>query len=155
QLFIDARQDLAALVIAISRRIAPRLGELNPAIATESFGAALGILGEFEELAIRVHPLELEALKLFAEQTFAVLQSAAGVRWIPDESVGRGGIRLESRAGTIDTRLARQVERIADDLVAGWRDQMAMFESAPREPFAGGAIAPAVKEDRPVTEASS
>src|SRR5262249_17185378 len=69
KLFVDARHDVAALAISIARRIAPRLGELDAAIAADSCGAALGMLGQYEELVIRAHPDDIKAVKQFAEQT--------------------------------------------------------------------------------------
>lgn len=122
--YVDIRQDVVALAIAIARRIAPRLGELNADIAVDACAAALEQIGRTNGLTIRVHPQDLAALRQFAQDALGATHDAAGVRWIEDESMLRGGVQLESSHGTIDAAVMTQVDRIADELFAGWRTRM-------------------------------
>jgi len=125
QLFAEAGKDVAALCIAIARRVAPRLGELDPHIAADACAAALGVIGRRRDLAIHIHPDDLAALRQFADDAQNALHLTGPVRWVENATVGRGGARLELGDGAVDASLATQVDRIADELLEGWRSRLA------------------------------
>lgn len=127
QLFAEARRDVAALAIAIVRRIAPRFVELDASIAEGSCAAALEMLGSAHEAVVRVNPDDRAVLEhLWQERGGA--GGAASIRWVEDREIARGGVRVETAQSAIDARLSTQIDRIADDLVDDWARRVAMME---------------------------
>jgi flagellar assembly protein FliH len=127
QLLVAARQDVIVLAIAIAARVTGRLAAqawASSAAAEEACEEALGLLSAASEPVVRVHPADLAAVEHHCARLAGSLKSAAGVRLREDESVGRGGIRLETADASVDATLASRIERIADELVAGWRERL-------------------------------
>jgi len=127
QLFVEARRDVAALAVAIVRRIAPRIGDLGPAVAEETCGAALELLGRVHDVMIRVNPEDRATLERLWTQRQG--EGIASLTWADDPDVGRGGARLESGAARIDARLSTQIDRIADEMIEHWKPRVAMMET--------------------------
>lgn len=123
-LFLDARQDVLAIAIAIARRVMPRLAELDAGAAVDAVAAALEMIGKAHHLVIRAHPHDLDALKRHLAEAGDRLLAARTVRWMADETISRGGVCLESDGSAIDARLATQLDRIADELLEDWRKRL-------------------------------
>lgn len=123
-LFLDARQDVVALAIAIARRVVPRLAELDSNAAADAAAAALEMIGKTHHLVIRAHPRDIDALKRHLAEAGDRLLTARTVRWAADESIERGGVRLDGDGGAVDARLSTQLDRIADELLDDWRKRL-------------------------------
>lgn len=129
RLFVDARHDVVALALAIARRIIPRLAEIEPTACVDTCAAALQMVGRGHEMTLRAHPADIEALRQFAANS-RVVDPAAAITWIEDESVGRGGVRIETGHGSVDATLATQLDRMADELLNDWRNRIGAAANA-------------------------
>lgn len=125
QLLLAARRDALALAIAIARRITDKVSqdsEMAPATAVDACREALGLIGRASEVRVRVHPEDLAALKQFL--TRADLSAFGGdIDVIADDEIARGGAVAQTNDCRIDAAVSQRVERIADALLADWRER--------------------------------
>lgn len=126
-LLLAARRDVVVLAVAIARRFVERLAALDdvaPEIASQACGEALELIAESSQVLIRVHPQDAAAVRDLAAPIAESLQSGRHLRLVEDASVGRGGVVLETPDSQIDGTLTGRIDRIADELVTGWRDRL-------------------------------
>jgi flagellar assembly protein FliH len=123
----EARQDVIVLAIAVARRICGRLiaePAAASAAATAACDEALTLLGAATNGIIRVHPEEAAAMRRLAEDVSVAIEAASNLSIVEDASVSRGGVVLESGNSRIDATVSERLDRIADELVSGWRDRL-------------------------------
>ncbi|MCK6455006.1 MAG: hypothetical protein L6Q92_00545 [Phycisphaerae bacterium] len=116
-------RDCVVLAIALAQRVVSRASELDATVVHESASKALQAVGRASELAIRVHPGDLERVREFAPHVLHDVRQREGLRIDADERLRPGDVRVETAAGCVDATLARQVERIADELLHAWRER--------------------------------
>jgi flagellar biosynthesis/type III secretory pathway protein FliH len=74
-----------------------------------------------------VNPQAVTALERFCEGLSAELRGSESgapprhVRVVDDSAVAPGGAIVETAETTVDATVAARVEKIADELLAGWR----------------------------------
>lgn len=129
-----ARRDVVVLAVAMARRLSEKLAlmeEIAPTIAAEACAEAVELIGEATQVVIRVHPSDLAAVSELTTQLAESLQSGRHLRLVEDESIGRGGVRLETPDCTLDAGLTERIERIADELVTAWRERLKEWSVKP------------------------
>ncbi len=134
QLYAVARRDVVVLAIAIAGRIVKRFSSLEeaaPDAAAQACGEALKLVGEASEVIVRVHPADARAIELLAGDTHAALTASRHVRIVEDESIERGGVRVEAADTRVDAQASTRVQRIADELVSDWRTRMKELSLSP------------------------
>ncbi|MEN9308629.1 MAG: hypothetical protein RL173_2561 [Fibrobacterota bacterium] len=111
QVFLDWESRIMELAMAISRRIVGQACEAPGEAAMHVARMALRKLGSEARVMVRCHPKDLTTL----EHEKELWGGRGGVRKValePDESVGRGGIVIETDTGTIDARIPRLTENV-------------------------------------------
>lgn len=127
RLYLESRQDVLVLGIAIAARICGKFadaGDLSVQAATQACQDALAMLSDATQVVIRAHPGDAAAIERFCEDWSRAVKSSRHVRIVEDAGVGRGGVIIESAESAVDATIGSRIERIADELVAGWREQM-------------------------------
>lgn len=112
-----AQWERAALGVAtaIAGRVLRREIERTPEVALTLVREALE-LATTGDAKLFMHPADLECLSGPLETLLTELGRAATVKLIPDDSISRGGCRLDTRLGTIDQQLEAQLARIEEEL---------------------------------------
>ena len=90
------------------------------AVALEMARRALAEARERTLVALRVHPLDLQAVRERETDLSPLIPRAQRIAWISDPAVGRGGVVVETENGSVDGRLASQLE-VVRRLWAGLR----------------------------------
>ena len=111
QVFLDWEGRVLELSLAVARRIVGEACEIPGAAALHVARMALRKLGSEARVVVRCHPQDLTAL----EREKELWGGRGGGRKVvlePDESVGRGGIAIETDTGTIDARIPRLTENV-------------------------------------------
>lgn len=127
RLYLEARQDVLVLGIAIAARICRKFTdaeELSLPAASQACQDALAMLSDATQVVIRAHPGDAAAIERFCEDWSRAVKSSRHARIVEDSSIGRGGVIIESAESAVDATIGSRIERIADELVAGWREQM-------------------------------
>jgi flagellar biosynthesis/type III secretory pathway protein FliH len=121
QVFLDWESRLLELSMAIARRIVGQACEAPGEAAIHVSRMALRKLGSEARVVVRCHPADVTVLEREKE-----LWGAHGGRRVslePDESVGRGGIVVETDTGTIDARIPRLTENVEKAIVVALEEE--------------------------------
>lgn len=123
QVFLDWEARVLELAMAISRRIVGEACEVPGAAASHVARMALRKLGSEARVVVRCHPQDLTTLE--REKDLWGGRSGRRVVLESDESVGRGGIVIETDTGTIDARVPRLSENIEKAIAAALEEERA------------------------------
>jgi flagellar biosynthesis/type III secretory pathway protein FliH len=130
QVFLDWESRIMELAMAISRRIVGQACEAPGEAAMHVARMALRKLGSEARVMVRCHPKDLTTL----EHEKELWGGRGGVRKVvlePDESVGRGGIVIETDTGTIDARIPRLTENVERALAQALEEERPVGRLSP------------------------
>lgn len=118
----SAEPELTRLAMAIAERIVH--GELvtNPNIIVENVRQALTRLVSREVVTLRVNPVDLDMIRQHRDEIVAA-GDVEHLRIVEDQRIDRGGVIVETDAGTIDSKIATQLREarraiLSDDEIA-------------------------------------
>ncbi len=147
------RQDLLAssepqlldLAFAVAQRILTRVVERDRDAVVDIASRALEAVRQRIDVRLRVHPDDLASLRDAEPRLIERLVRAPCIALLGDSSIGRGGVVVETEAGTVDARLATQLEGLRRALgdasvsreteARGAGDSSAALECHPRSPL--------------------
>ncbi len=118
----SAEPELLRLAMAIAERIVHEQISFDPNVVVENVRAALTRLVSREVVTLRVNPADLETMRSHRDAIVAV-SDVEHLRIVEDQRVDRGGVVVETDAGTIDAKIATQLREArrairADDGIA-------------------------------------
>lgn len=119
----EAQRDLLDFAVQLARHVTKSIGAVNRDVAPANLRAALSLVMARSDLLVRAHPEDLAALHRFAAQLMAQDHNAPRLRFVEDDAIERGGVRVCSEAGGIDATLERQLQQIAAALVPASEEQ--------------------------------
>jgi len=102
---IDARaaEALARCTVLLARQVVrSELGVRPELVARVAADAVNAVMLSASHIRVLAHPADLPLIEEGAEEAL----QARGARLLPDESVERGGVIVESDAGVVDARIA-------------------------------------------------
>lgn len=106
-----AGDDLVRLALAVAKEILGREVERDGAVEAAA-AAALSAVRHRRQVTLRVHPGDACALRREAGRLGALMARAPALAICEDPAVGRGGLVVETEAGTLDARLATRLEEV-------------------------------------------
>lgn len=118
----SAESELVRLAMGIAERVLHQQIALDRGVVVEMAKTAISRLVDRESITVRVNPGDLERMREHREEMLAV-GDVKNVRIIEDQRVDRGGVIVETEAGSIDAKIstqvaeARKVLHIEDDLI--------------------------------------
>jgi flagellar biosynthesis/type III secretory pathway protein FliH len=115
----DARSDMVKLSLAIAEKVTHQTALRDRAVAQATMEDTLGLIGSARKVVIHVHPDEEALLQEYLPDLLAKMRTIESVELVSDESVGAGGCIAKFGAGEVDARLQAQLDRIANELLAG------------------------------------
>lgn len=127
-LYAQSRRDVVLLALVVASRFVKQLTNDEAAtgeIAVQATEEALELLRGATDVRIRVHPADAAALELFVENVGERVSSSRHLQMIEDETVGRGGVLIESAQTTIDGTIDARIEKITSELIEHWRERLA------------------------------
>jgi flagellar assembly protein FliH len=133
KLIEDAEPELVRLALGIAERVLHQQVALDRGVVVEMAKTAILRLIERDSVTVRVNPADLERVREHREELVA-LGDIRNLRIVEDQRIDRGGVVVDTDAGTIDARIrtqldqARKILHIEDDVV---------IESAPLEKRTG------------------
>jgi flagellar assembly protein FliH len=121
-LFRRAEPEIVRLALGIAERVLHQQIALDRGVVVEMAKTAIERLIERETVTVRVNPADLERLREHREELIAIADIRT-LRVVEDKRVDRGGVVVETEAGTIDARIstqldeARKVLHLEEDLI--------------------------------------
>ena len=122
KLIADAEPELVSLALGIAERVLHQQVALDRGVVVEMAKTAIARLIERDTVTVRVNPADLERIRDHRDDLIAI-GDIRNLRVVEDQRVGRGGVVVETEAGTIDARIgtqldeARKILHIEDDVV--------------------------------------
>lgn len=123
QVFLDWESRVLELSMAIARRIVGEACSVPGMAASHISRMALRKLGAEARVVVRCHPADLTTLE--KEKDLWGSRSGRRVSLEADESVGRGGVVIETDTGTIDARIPRLTENVEKALAEAVSEERA------------------------------
>jgi flagellar assembly protein FliH len=104
----SAEPELVKLAIGIAERVLHQQIALDRNVVVEMAKVAISRLIDRDTVTVRVNPADLERMREHREDVLA-LGDVKNVRIIEDQRVDRGGVVVETDAGSVDARVHTQV----------------------------------------------
>lgn len=113
-------QDVLALALSFAEKLVGQAVQQNPAILQPLLSEALDSLSEtVQQVKVQVHPEELATLQAFLGEGYPQWR----MQWVPNDSLLRGGCRIETASTEIDLTLDNRIALLREGL--GVRDERA------------------------------
>lgn len=112
-LLVEQLQDnVTALALAVARRLLDREVEADPEVVEELVRNALSHFPLDSAVRIRLNPHDLSAISQEGPEDRSPVAAGREVRWIPDDTLARGGCVVEGPERIVDGRVETALERI-------------------------------------------
>ncbi len=105
----SAEPELVKLAMGIAERIVRQRAKSDAEVVVEMAREAVSRLVDRETITVRVNPSDLDAMREHRESVLA-LGDVKAMRLIEDQRVDRGGVIVETEAGTIDAKISTQLD---------------------------------------------
>jgi len=121
-LLASAEPELVRLAVGIAERVLHQQIALDNGVVVEMARAAITRIVDRERITVRVNPADIEQMRGHRDELLA-LGDVKNMRVIEDQRVDRGGVILETDAGSIDAKIStqlaevRKILHIVDDVV--------------------------------------
>lgn len=112
RLLSGAQAQLVELALEVARRIVARAAEVDRSVVVELAARALAPVRGRAEVTIHAHPDDLEALGAAEPRLVQALSRARSITFLAEGGLAPGEVRVETEAGTVDARLAPQLEAL-------------------------------------------
>ena len=117
-----AEPELARLAMAVAERVIHSELQTNPKVVVENVRSALTRLVSREVVTLRVNPVDLDTIRQHRDEIVAA-GDVEHLRIVEDQRVDRGGVVVETDAGTIDSKISTQLQEarraiLSDDAIA-------------------------------------
>lgn len=117
-----AEPELTRLAMAIAERVVHTELVTNPSVIVENVRQALTRLVSREVVTLRVNPVDLDMIRQHRDDIIAA-GDVEHLRIVEDQRIDRGGVIIETDAGTIDSKVSTQLREarraiLSDDEIA-------------------------------------
>lgn len=116
QLLQEARQDIIAMILKVSRKVTFEAVQTDESVVTAIVDSLLAQVGDRSQIRIRVHPDQVTLVRQHLEQFTSEDAMARQFAIEPDPRAHKGGCFIETPSGDLDARLDSQFEIIAQTL---------------------------------------
>ncbi len=106
-----AEPELVRLALGIAERVLHQQIALDRGVVVEMAKVAIARLIERDTVTVRVNPADLERMRDHRDELIAIAD-IKNLRVVEDRRVDRGGVVVDTDAGTIDARISTQVEEV-------------------------------------------
>lgn len=106
-----AEPEIVRLAVTIAERILTQHVAVDKNTVLEMVRAAITRLVNREKVTVRVNPSDIETMREHREQLMS-MNDIDNMRIIEDQRVDRGGVVIETDAGTIDSKISTQLREV-------------------------------------------
>lgn len=114
ELILNMDKEVLNLALNIAQKLILKEIERDPEISLRLIREALNYIAEGTELNIKVNPEEYKFLK---ENLLKYIPPSQKIKLIPDESISKGGIFIETSLGVIDATFEKRWKKLLETLL--------------------------------------
>ncbi len=107
----SAEPEIVRLSVAIAERVLNQHVALDGGAVLEMTRSAITRLVNRETVTVRVNPADIETMRQHRDKLMA-MNDIDNLRVIEDQRVDRGGVLIETDAGTIDAKISTQLREV-------------------------------------------
>lgn len=108
KIIASAEPEIVRLAVSVAERVLNAHVDVQPNTVLEMTRAAIVRVVDREMVTVRVNPADIELMRENRERLMA-MNDIDNLRLIEDQRVDRGGVVIETEAGTIDAKIATQL----------------------------------------------
>lgn len=127
EFMLGAESELTRLAMVIAERVIHQQIASEPSVVLDNVRQALTRLVTREVVTLRVNPTDLETIRQHRDSIVAS-SDVEHLRIVEDMRVDRGGVVIETEAGTIDAKITTQIREARK--IVGIEEPIAMAPSA-------------------------
>jgi len=113
-LIINMDKEILNLALEIANKLVLKEIKIDPEIPIRIIKEALNYIAEGTELNIKVNP---EEYKFLEENLSKYIAPSQKIKLIPDESISKGGIFIETSLGVIDATFEKRWKKLLETLM--------------------------------------
>jgi len=136
KLIEQAEPELVRLALGLAERVLHQQVALDRGVVIEMAKTAIARLIERDTVTVRVNPADLERMREHRDELIAI-GDIRNLRVVEDQRVDRGGVVVDTAAGTIDARISTQLEEARKILHI---EEELIVEPAPSEHLAANGL---------------
>ncbi|TAM90347.1 hypothetical protein EPN42_05990 [bacterium] len=104
----SAEAEIVRLAMLVAQRVVHREIESDPRVVLDVARAAIARLSDKETMVVRINPSDLEMVREAREGLFP--GDARQIRFVGDLRVDRGGVVIDTEAGSVDAKIEHQLQ---------------------------------------------
>ncbi len=112
RILASAEPELVRLALAVAGKVVAGEVALDRGVVTRIAAEALQAARDRREVVVRVAPADAAALRAEEPRLLEALARARAVAIREDPAVGRGGVVVETEAGTVDARIETRLDAL-------------------------------------------
>jgi flagellar assembly protein FliH len=113
ELLRNAEAEVVRLAIQIARKVLGRELKLDPSSVSRIAEAALQHVAIDGVIKLRVNPADYQELNAYWQRNHGAGEADRTYEIAADETVARGGVVIDTRAGSVDARIETQLDEIS------------------------------------------
>ncbi len=117
ELVAAAERDLVRLALAVAARVVKAEAECGKAVAVGNLRRAVELTARRQELTVLLHPEDVAMIEAYLPDLRREFSETERVALQADPEVGRGGVIVRTREGSVDAAIATQLEEIERGLL--------------------------------------
>ena len=112
----DSEEQIVRIILLMTRKVVKHITEKDEKVVIENIKAALQKVQGKEQIIIRVNSKDLEMTTEHKEEFIAMIEDLKFIKILEDSRVDRGGCVIETDFGSIDARIATQLEEMEEKI---------------------------------------
>ncbi|HLY09712.1 MAG TPA: FliH/SctL family protein [Planctomycetota bacterium] len=112
-----AERDLLRLALLVAGKVTKAAIRTGLAVAEGNLRRAIELTARRQELQVRLHPEDVARIEEFLPELRRDFSDVQKIVLEPDPAVGRGGVIVQTREGSVDASIAAQLEEIERGLL--------------------------------------
>ena len=113
-----SESQILSLISKIAEKVVFAAVDLSEGVVRGSVLQALSVMPEPEEIVLNIAPEDYEYIEMVKEDFFEAFKSLKHVAVISNPAVARGGCKIESSKGQVETDVATRLEAITASMLA-------------------------------------
>ncbi len=113
-----SESQILSLISKIAEKVVFATVDLSEEVVRGSVLQALSVMPEPEEIVLNIAPEDYEYIEMVKEDFFEAFKSLKHVSVLSNPAVGRGGCKIESSKGQVETDVSTRLEAITASMLA-------------------------------------